>query len=215
LARQPTTYDAVASRHETRWARYLHDTLKRALGAIDGPPQMRVMDLSCGTGLLLEHVVRRFPQAQLLGIDASSGMLRQAVAKPLAPNAQFIQALADTLPVRSGSFDRIVSTNAFHHFLQPTRVIEECRRALTPSGQLLILDWCREAWRCRLIDWWLRLVDRAHVRMYTRRELSALLSQAGFIPQRAERFRVSWVFGLKLWDILLIVATPQPIAVSP
>ncbi|MBI4353768.1 MAG: class I SAM-dependent methyltransferase, partial [Candidatus Omnitrophica bacterium] len=157
------TYDTVASHYETRWARYLADTLERVVRVIDGPPQMRVIDLSCGTGLLLEHVVRRFPLAHCLGIDVSSGMLRQAVAKRLPPHVQFIQALADTLPVRSGGFDLVVSTSAFHHFREPARVIQECRRTLKPSGQLVILDWCREAWHCRLIDRWLRLVNRAHV----------------------------------------------------
>ncbi len=208
------TYDAVASRYETRWARYLAQTLERALRAIDGPSQMSVVDLSCGTGRLLEQAVRRFPRARLLGIDASSGMLRQAVVKPLPSTVHFIQGLADTLPVRSGGLDSIVSTSAFHHFLQPARVIQECRRALKPSGQLVILDWCREPWHCRLSDWWLRLVDRAHVRMYTRRELSTLLAREGFVPQRAERFRVSWVFGLKIWEMMLVVATPQPVSAS-
>ncbi|HAM39750.1 MAG TPA: hypothetical protein DDX89_04860 [Candidatus Omnitrophica bacterium] len=203
-------YDAVASHYETRWARYLSETVERVLRVIDGPPEMGVVDVSCGTGRLLEHVVRRFPRARVVGIDASQGMLRQAVAKRLPPTVQCIQGVAEAMPVRSGRFDHVVSTNAFHHFLRPARVIEECRRALKPSGQLVILDWCRESWLCRLIDWWLRLVDRAHVRMYTRRELAALLTQEGFATQRSQRFRVSWVFGLKLWDMMLVAATRNP-----
>ena len=203
-------YDASAPRYETRWARYLEGTLTRALAVIDGPPSMVLLDVSCGTGRLLQALAQRFSHARLIGIDASPGMLRQVTAKHLPPNVQIAQGDAQALPLSSATCDWVVSTSALHHFHQPGKVLEECQRTLRPSGRLLILDWCREAWYCRLIDWWLRLVDRAHVRMYTRRELHTLLSQSGFVPQRSERFRVSWVFGLKLWDMMLVTASPHP-----
>ncbi len=210
-------YDAVAPRYERRWARYLQETLPRAERLLEGASTLSILDVSCGTGALLERLMRLFPEGTLVGLDGSWGMVRQAhanVSRQACPPTRsgggacsVIQGLADHLTFRNATFDRVVCTNAFHYFRHPLHVLQECRRVLRPSGVLVLLDWCGESWHCRLIDGWLRLVDRTYVRMYTRGELHALLVQAGFVPQRTERFRVSWAFGWKVWDMMLVIAS--------
>jgi malonyl-CoA O-methyltransferase len=39
---------------------------------------MRVLDLGCGTGFALDGLAKRFRRAELIGLDFSRGMLRQA-----------------------------------------------------------------------------------------------------------------------------------------
>jgi hypothetical protein len=44
--------------------------------------------------------------------------------------------------------------------------------------------------------------------MYTTQELEQLLSKAGWSVSQVERFRVSWIGGLRLWEMMEALATP-------
>jgi len=50
----------------------------------------RVVDLGCGPGNSTELLLQRFPQAQVIGVDSSPDMLRQA--RERLPNSEFAQA---------------------------------------------------------------------------------------------------------------------------
>src|SRR5688500_232640 len=68
----------------------------------------RVLDVACGTGVLAREALRRVGSSgHVTGIDAVPGML--AVAKQLAPNIEWRQGTAESLPFADGSFDAVVS----------------------------------------------------------------------------------------------------------
>jgi ubiquinone/menaquinone biosynthesis C-methylase UbiE len=124
------------------------------------------------------------------------------------PQVSFQRALAETLPFADATFDWVLCCSSLHYFRQPARVLAEFARVLQPTGRLLLLDWCRNPWHCRLIDWWKGRYDRTHVRMYTTQELRGLLERTGWSVARMERFRVTWIGGLRLWEMMEAVATP-------
>ena len=46
------------------------------------PPQVKtILDLGCGTGLELDHIIPAFPEADITGIDLSSVMLNELSSK--------------------------------------------------------------------------------------------------------------------------------------
>jgi ubiquinone/menaquinone biosynthesis C-methylase UbiE len=188
-------YDALAPHYEGRWSGYIaasaEETLKRAHPIQDE----RVLDLGCGTGVLLQRILDRYPGAQVTGVDLSLVMV--ALARRRLPESVRLEvADAEALPFASSSFDLVVSTSSFHFWPAPKQALAELRRVLRPGGRLVITDWCDEYLACRICDRLLRLINRAHQRIYGRSECAALLAGADFRVTSLERYRISWLWGL-------------------
>lgn len=196
----PDQYDAWARVYDWFWRRYMNQTLpvaQRAAAMADGE---RVLDLACGTGELLARIGRETPGAKLLGVDLSSEMVARAQRKladtPAASDAQVQQADAHDLPLEDETVDVVVCANTFHYFTHPDTVLAEARRVLRPDGRLVILDWCRDYWTCRLMDAVLRRLDPAYETCYTLAALTDLLDEADFETSDAFRYRFDLVWGM-------------------
>lgn len=72
---------------------------------------------------------------QLVIIDLSAPMLKRAKAKG---NAIPIRCEAETLPFKNGFFDRILVTDALHHFHNQHQAVGELIRILKPGGWMVI-----------------------------------------------------------------------------
>jgi SAM-dependent methyltransferase len=97
----------------------------------------RVLDVGCGTGILATRLRGELPGTQVVGCDFSSGMLRHAQARDR--HGSWVRGDGGRLPFRSGSFDAIVSTEAFHWFPDKRAALTEFRRVLRRRGRLLLV----------------------------------------------------------------------------
>ena len=205
-------YDHVAARYDRRWARYLTDTARYLAACLDGPPPHTILDAPCGSGWFTRCLAEKYPDAHLIGVDGSYGMLSQArIECAPHPRIRLIHAVVEALPLAAMSCEWVLCANTFHYFPHPLLVLEEFRRIITPSGRLVIVDWCRESIRSCAINRWLQWRDPTHVKTYTRFELQRLLEEAGFVTQRTECFRASWFLGWRIWDMMLVIAQPREV----
>ncbi|HSJ33622.1 MAG TPA: class I SAM-dependent methyltransferase [Acidimicrobiia bacterium] len=118
-----------------------YDDLQAALAAatVTGHPAERILDLGSGTGETAKAVLRRHPNARLVGIDASADMLEIADAQ--LPHAEFVASdLEDPLP--PGPFDLVVSAFAVHHLdgLGKQGLFGRIAKVLGPEGRFVMLD---------------------------------------------------------------------------
>jgi len=194
-------YDALASRYEQRWQGYIEASVEQTLKRAQPLQGERVLDVGCGTGVLLQRIVDRHPDARPSGVDLSPAMLAQA-RRRLPARVTLEVADVEALPFPPHSFDLVLSLSSFHFWPAPRRALVELRRVLRPGGRLVITDWCDEYLACRICDRILRLLDRAHQRIYGRSECAALLASAGFEVSSLDRYRISW-----LWGLMTAVAT--------
>jgi ubiquinone/menaquinone biosynthesis C-methylase UbiE len=195
-------YDALAGHYERRWSGYIAASVEETLKRVHPIQSERVLDVGCGTGTLLERIVDRYPDSQVTGVDLSPAMVAQA-RRRLPRRVTLEVADAEALPFPAGSFDMVMSVSSFHFWPAPKGALAELRRVMRPGGRLVITDWCDEYLACRICDRILRLVDRAHQRIYGRSECAALLAGAGFQVSSLERYRISW-----LWGLMTAVAIP-------
>jgi SAM-dependent methyltransferase len=104
-------------------------SFERALEEVKGTPR-RALDLGTGTGAGAFTIARRFPGAEVVGVDLAPAMLAEArrlTPPELAGRVRFEQADASQLPFDDRSFELIGLANMIPFF-------DEIDRVLAPGG---------------------------------------------------------------------------------
>jgi SAM-dependent methyltransferase len=137
----------------------------RLLEACAFPPGARVLDLGCGAGATVRHLLGRGLAA--LGLD------------PAAPagTGPFLRGRGEQLPLAAGSVDGVLMECSLSVTGDPDRVLGQCRRVLGRGGRLGLTDLYARGREARLAGCAGRLEARA--------TLEARLEAQGF---RVERF---------------------------
>ncbi len=94
----------------------------------------KVLDLGCGTGMLLSELARR--SEFVVGIDSSPEMLE--LARKRKGSAVLVLADADYLPFADSSFDAVVSVTMLQNMPHPAATLREVARVTKPGGIVII-----------------------------------------------------------------------------
>lgn len=97
------------------------------LERVEGPVR-RALDVGTGTGAGAMEIAKRFPKAEIVGVDVSPAMLDEA--RRLAPELEFVRGDASALPFGEGEFDLVAHANMIPF-------LDETARVLRPGGWAL------------------------------------------------------------------------------
>jgi len=106
--------------------------LGAALDRLSAPPR-KVLDLGTGTGKAARVVAKRFPDAEVVGVDLAPEMVEEAkrlLPGELAGRVSFQVADGASLPFAAGEFDLVVLQNMIPFF-------EELGRVTAPGGRAI------------------------------------------------------------------------------
>lgn len=95
----------------------------------------RVVDLGCGPGNSTELLIERFPAADVIGVDSSPDMLRQARTR--LPRCMFVEGDLSTWVPNEGT-DLLFGNAVFHWVPDHPNVLERLLRSLPPGGVLAV-----------------------------------------------------------------------------
>ena len=93
----------------------------------------KVLDIACGTGVLFPDYIKR--GAEVTGVDISPEMVR--LAKDKFPCVEVIVADAEEYSF-GGNYDAVMIYNAFPHFPNPERLLENLSLSLKDGGRLTV-----------------------------------------------------------------------------
>lgn len=195
-------YTRLAEVYDRRWSFYVESTVRETMARLSLAPTARVLDVGCGTGVLLQALADQYPEAELTGIDPVPDMLTIARGR-LPSTVELREDWAETLPFEEDCFDAVVSCSIFHYIRQPLAALKEMGRVLRPGGQIVITDWCGDYLTCRILDQYLRWFNAAHHRTYRQHELLELLRQAGNVQSEIERYKINWFWGLMTAKVIV------------
>jgi ubiquinone/menaquinone biosynthesis C-methylase UbiE len=106
---------------------------------------IRVLDVGCGRGRIMNRLAELYPQSRFVGMDLSTdaiGFARdEAVTKGLS-NSEFVATDLSNFhkTAEPESFDFITTFDAIHDQAKPLNVLEGIHRALKPDGVYLMQD---------------------------------------------------------------------------
>ena len=96
-------------------------------------PGMRVLDVGCGRGGVLEQLQDVLGDA--LGVDPD----HRSLVEHRLPHLPRAVALADALPLPAASVDMVISSWVLEHLERPERTFAEVARVLRPEGWFIFL----------------------------------------------------------------------------
>ncbi len=148
-----------------------------------GNTPARVLDVGTSTGFLGRELAKR--GHQLFGIEKDPHQASQAANF----YCHLLVADAETLPQLPGApFDVILCGDVLEHLREPLAVLKHLASSLRPGGRLLVtvpnvaFIACRLALLFGVFQYRDRgIMDRTHLRFFTKASLSQLLREAGFV----------------------------------
>ena len=126
--------------------RWRNRALSMAASALpeDGPK--KVLDVACGTGDVSFRLHELFPEAEIIGLDLSPGMLRIAESKlaempeKTRRNISFMEGDSLNMPFEDDTFDMVTVAYGVRNFERLEDGYREMRRVLKPGGVLCVIE---------------------------------------------------------------------------
>ena len=116
---------------------------KRAIALLAPPRGGRVLDLCCGTGDVVFHLLRTDPTLRVTGIDFCAPMLdgaRARAPKEARGQATFLEGDVMALPFDDAQFDGATMGFSLRNVVDIDQVLHEVRRVLKPGARFVNID---------------------------------------------------------------------------
>ena len=126
--RMAPQWDADLIRHD--------DVIAKILDGAGVKPGVKVLDVACGTGVLIPDYLDR-QVASVTGVDIAPEMIRIASGKFPQEHVRFLCGDVEEMALEN-LYDVIMVYNAFPHFPEPERLVRVLSGLLAPGGRLTI-----------------------------------------------------------------------------
>lgn len=194
-------WDYSSPYYQKGWKRQLWPAQKKLLEEIDLQGGEKVLDISCGTGLVTFPMAKSVgEEGEIIGIDLSEKMIEEArdlFQGREVSNVKFMHMDAEVLDFEEATFDVAVNSLGLMYYPNPDKAIQEMHRITEPGGRAAALVWGRRS-ACGWAEIF-PIVDRQvesdvcplFFQMGTGDNLQNEFQNSGFQDIRMDRFEVN------------------------
>jgi ubiquinone/menaquinone biosynthesis C-methylase UbiE len=187
FARQRVNYDTIAHLYDEPLRDHVADpNLANFIEErANHLPDLRVLDMGCGTGKQVAANRATYPDATIIGSDLFAGMLAQARQRS---DVMLVQSDSSRTAFRTDTFDYISNQFAYAHVLDKPRMIAETFRLLKSGGRFVMVNidpWSMRNWL--LYTYFPAAWDRDTVDFLPADTFTDLMRQVGFVNIHVER----------------------------
>lgn len=177
----------------------------RGAGRAVGEP-LRILEVGCGQGDLLEAFRGLNPRFALAGLDYSES----AIAAVRAKGFTGIAGDARAVRMDAGAFDLIICQQLIEHLHDPVGFLDRLRGWLAPAGKVIIDTPNADTLDRRLFGrYWGGYHVPRHFFLFTERNIGLLFEKAG---ARVERVTLHPSIAFWLWSLHNLIWTRWPAA---
>jgi SAM-dependent methyltransferase len=142
-----------------------------------------VLDVGCGTGTFIEKLWRAYPRSAFVGVEPSEVAARKAMEMAAGKPVEILKQNGEEMAFEQ-EFNLVYLGESLYAGLDKQKIISSCHRALKKKGTIAIV----EGLLPEKVDDEGRLIMGMQIdfalqgyRFMTKKEMSALLSDAGFV----------------------------------
>ena len=201
-------FGSVAANYKTSQVHAAGEDLKTLTHLAAQYPGAAILDVGCGAGHAAVAVAGS--AREVVAFDLTAGMLTQVsqlAEERGITNIRTQQGDVENLPFEDAAFDLVITRLSAHHWVNPLKAVQECRRVLKPGGRFLLSDMVSVD--DFAADTFLQAIellrDRSHVRDHSTAQWLTMLAQAGFTGQ----VNSTWGIPLDFGSWVARMATPS------
>lgn len=116
---------------------------------------LRLLDAGCGTGASTAALLAAAPEAEIIGVDGSAGMLEQANAKAWPSSVRFVHSHIEDIAGAGvdGTFDGIFAAYLIRNLADANAQLSAFRAMLQPGGTLAVHEYSVRDSKLAIVVW--------------------------------------------------------------
>ena len=118
-------------------------------------PDLKILDIGCGTGQLAKEVSARFPKVNYMGIDVASKMIALAKASNSGENVSFKVCPIEKFNTEE-TFDVIICTHSFPYFPDKEKMLKKIADMCNAGGKIIIVNSSTNSLKDLIINFFLK-----------------------------------------------------------
>lgn len=132
-------FDKHAECWDEQYSQDIASQIEELIQRFDLREGKRVLDVGCGTGILLSYLSEKVKEeGSVFALDFSWNMIFKAKKTKQKSHIHFINAEVEALPLRDHIFDYVTCLDTFAHIIDQKKAVYEMGRALKKGGKLFI-----------------------------------------------------------------------------
>jgi ubiquinone/menaquinone biosynthesis C-methylase UbiE len=182
---------------------------KNALRLLNPVAGDNILEIGMGNGYFVQDIMGANADIRYVGCDYSDIMVEEAnrinEAFVQSGRATFVHGDVEKMPFDNHAFNKIFTVNTLYFWENPTLVLTELKRVLTPNGQLMI------CFRPKYIMAQYPVTQYGFT-LYDKTELVALLQdnqlQVTLVDELVEPPQDMWGTEMKRESVVVVCSTP-------
>jgi ubiquinone/menaquinone biosynthesis C-methylase UbiE len=103
-----------------------------------------VADVGAGTGYYTFKIAPRVPKGKVYAVEVQDEMIEHLKSKKQSlnnKNVEIVKGTSTSVNLPTGSVDLVVMVDVYHELEFPHEVLQSIKKALKPSGKILLLEY--------------------------------------------------------------------------
>lgn len=192
-------YDALSEDYEARWCKYNSIQRDWIMAHLPKTDPISVLELGCGQGKMLERLQERYPQACLVGVDASKGMIKHGHANTRVIHGD-IEDTAITHKLKSA--DIVISLSVLHHLNAPIKHLQVIQSKLNSGGVAYVSAFAHDGFLMKAAGGWFKQSRKLHKTTWSHSKMRSVIKdvfQGATITSKV--LRPDWFWRIQIFRI--------------